>query len=390
MATSMDDSTDREIFGPDHRAFRELVRTFVAREVTPRLEVWDKNGVTDREVWVAAGRAGILAPDLPVEYGGGGTGDYRYHVVRQEELARAGTLSPAFNLHSEVVGGYLSALATDEQKARWLPGLCSGERISTIAVTEPGAGSDLAAIRTSARPDGDDYLINGQKVFVTHGLIAGQILVAARTDRAETGGRPSASLFMVEPGMPGLTIGRTQSKIGLHSLDTVELFFDDVRVPRENLLGREGLGFLYLLNNLPRERLSIAVSALALAERVFADAVDYCRTRTASGGELVQLQTIRFTLAELATALRVARSFTDQCVGHLLRDELSQEDAAMVKWWNTELCKDVTDRCLQLHGGYGYTTDYLVGRAFVDSRVQTIYGGTTEIMKEIIGQSVAF
>jgi len=386
----MDRDMDRDIFTDEHRMFRSMVQAFVQREVVPRLEKWRAAGVTEREVWLAAGRAGILAPDIDAEYGGGGVRDYRYHVIRNEELARCGTLSPAFNLHSEVVGGYLSALATPDQKRRWLPGFCSGEQVSTIAITEPDAGSDLAAIRTTARRDGDVYVLNGQKSFVTHGLLAGCVVVVARRPDPAGTARPAASLLLVDPTMPGVTLGRTHEKIGLASLDTVELSFHDVRVPCHDLLGKEGMGFLYLLNNLPRERLSIAVSALALAERVFEDTVRYCGERRVSGGELRQLQTVRFTLAELATALRVARAFTDRCIVAHDADDLSQEDAAMVKWWNTELCKDVTDRCLQLHGGYGYTTDFLVGRAFVDGRVQTIYGGTTEIMKEIIGQSVAY
>jgi alkylation response protein AidB-like acyl-CoA dehydrogenase len=293
-------------------------------------------------------------------------------------------------VHSEVVGGYLSGLATEEQKRRWLPAFCSGEQISCIAITEPGAGSDIAAIRTSARLDGDCYVLNGQKTFITHGSIAGRILVLAKNTTPGPSGRPAASLLMVEADMPGVAVGRPQAKIGVHSLDTVELFFDNVRVPRQNLLGREGLGFLYVFNRLPRERLSIGVAALALAERAYEETVEYCRRREVSGGALTKLQTVRFNLAEMATSLTVARAFTDQCIVSHDRDDLSQEDAAMVKWWNTELCKDVTDRCLQLHGGYGYTTEFMIGRAFVDSRVQTIYGGTTEVMKEIIGQSVAF
>ncbi|MFE9402177.1 acyl-CoA dehydrogenase family protein [Streptomyces sp. NPDC006530] len=381
---------EREIFESDHRAFRDTVRTFVKREVLPHLADWERNGATGREVWLAAGRAGILAPDMDSEYGGGGVTDYRYHVIRNEELARAGTLSPAFNVHSEVVGGYLASLATPEQKQRWLPGFCSGEAINSIAITEPGAGSDIAAIRTTAQADDGAYVLKGQKTFVTHGSLAGRILVLAKDPAGGPGGRPSANLVMVEAGMPGVVVGRPQEKIGLHSLDTVELFFDNVRVPRENLLGRAGLGFLYVFNNLPRERLSIAVSALALAERAYEETVRHCGQREASGGTLVQLQTVRFNLAEMATQLAVARAFTDRCITAHDRDDLSQEDAAMVKWWNTELCKELTDRCLQLHGGYGYTTEFLIGRAFVDSRAQTIYGGTTEIMKEIIGQSMAF
>jgi alkylation response protein AidB-like acyl-CoA dehydrogenase len=377
---------ERGIFDADHAAFRDTMRAFVAREVTPHLRAWEEAGVVDRAVWLAAGRAGILAPDVEAQYGGGGVADYRYHVIRGEELARAGTLSPAFNLHSEVVGGYLRGLADAEQRRRWLPGFCSGEHIWTIAITEPGAGSDVAAIRTTARPDGDGFVLSGQKTFVTHGLLADRIIVVARG--TGDGRASSASLFVVDAGTPGLVRGRCLPKIGVRSLDTIELFLDDVRVPRSQLLGEEGLAFVYLLENLSRERLSIAVSALALAERVFDETVAYCRQRVAFGQPLTQLQQVRFQLAEMATALRVARAFTDRCIVAQDGSDLSTADASMVKWWNTDLCQQVVDRCLQLHGGYGYTTDFLVGRAFADSRVQSIYGGTNEIMKEIIGQAL--
>jgi alkylation response protein AidB-like acyl-CoA dehydrogenase len=380
----------REIFDDDHQAFREIVREFIARELTPNLHKWEEAGVVDHGVWLAAGRQGLLAPDIELQYGGGGVRDYRYHVVRGEEMARAGTLSPAFNLHSEVAGGYLDTLATPEQKCRWLPGFCSGERIATVAITEPDAGSDVAAIRTTAHHDGGDhYRVRGHKTFVTHGTLAGLIIVAVLDPGAASANlRSPASLLVLEPPMPGLSIGRPLPKIGIHSLDTVEMSFDDVRVPKDNVLGQEGMAFLYLLQNLPRERLSIAVTALALAEQVFNETVRYCRERSAFGRSIGQFQHNRFQLAEMATALQVARVFTDRCIVEHNRGALSAEEAAMAKWWNTDLCNDVVDRCLQLHGGYGYTTDFLVGRAFVQARVQTIYGGTTEIMKEIVGQSL--
>jgi alkylation response protein AidB-like acyl-CoA dehydrogenase len=382
---------ERLIFDADHRAFRDTVKRFVAREMTPRVREWEDSGVVTRDVWAAAGQAGLLAPDIALEYGGGGVDDYRYHVIRDEELASAGLLSPAFNLHSEVVGGYFRALATPEQKRRWLPGFCSGDRIGTVAITEPDAGSDVSAIRTVARPEADAYILSGQKAFVTHGSIADYIVVAARSAASpdDEAGPPRAVLLVVCPDMPGVVRGRPQPKIGLHSLDTIEIFFDSVVVPCSHRLGEDGLAFLYLLQNLPRERLSIAVSALALAEQVFADTVRYCRQRRAFGGALRELQTVRFSLAEMATALTVARSFTDRCIVEHNEGSLSVEEASMAKWWNTELCAEVTDRCLQLHGGYGYTTELPVGRAFVNCRVQRIYGGTTEIMKEIIGQAVA-
>ncbi|MEV5873194.1 acyl-CoA dehydrogenase family protein [Streptomyces sp. NPDC052101] len=380
----------RDIFTAEHEAFRQVVREFVAREITPNLPKWEEAGAVDPEVWRAAGRQGLLAPDMDTAYGGGGVDDYRFHVVRGEELARAGTLSPAFNLHSEVAGGYLAQLATEEQKRRLLPGFCSGELIATVAISEPDAGSDVAAIRTTLRPAGDgSYRLSGRKSFVTHGLLAGLFIVAAADPGARRPGGPAAAtLVALRPQAPGLTIGRPLSKIGIHSLDTVEISFDEVRVAQEDLLGQRGLGFLYLLRNLPRERLSIAVTSLALAERVLEETLAYCRDRRAFGQPIGHFQYNRFQLAEMTTALRVARAFTDRCVMAHDRGELSVEEASMTKWWNSELCDDVIRRCLQLHGGYGFSTDSLVGRAYTQARVQTIYGGTTEIMKEIIGQSL--
>ncbi|MFE1905637.1 acyl-CoA dehydrogenase family protein [Streptomyces gardneri] len=380
----------REIFGPDHEAFRRTVREFIAREITPHLATWEAAGVADPAAWLAAGRQGLLAPDMDVEYGGGGVDDYLYHVVRTEELARAGTLSPAFNLHSEVAGGYFAQLATVEQRVRWLPGFCSGELISTVAISEPEAGSDVAAIRTTLTEAADgSFRLSGRKSFVTHGLLAGLIIVAALDPAVrKPDGPPAATLVVLRPPARGLVVGRPMDKIGIHSLDTVELSFDDVRVEPSDILGRRGLGFLYLLQNLPRERLSIAITSLALAERVFEETLTYCRDRQAFGRPIGQFQHNRFQLAEMATALRVARAFTDRCVLAHSRAELEVDEASMAKWWNSELCNDVIGRCLQLHGGYGFSSESLVGRAYTQARVQTIYGGTTEIMKEIIGQSL--
>lgn len=381
----------RRIFAPEHDVFRGSARAFVEREMLPHLERWEAAGSVDLELWRTAGKAGLLGMHVDQEYGGGGVRDYRFQAVWTEELARAGLLSPAFNLHSEVVGGFLNALCTSEQKERWLPDFCSGEAVGTIAITEPEAGSDVSAIRTSAVREDDYYLLNGQKSFVTHGSVADYLLVLARLDTAgewARGGQPAAVLLLVRPDMAGVSVGRAESKIGVRSLDTVELFFHDVRVPVGHRLGEEGLGFLYLLDNLPRERMSIAVSALALAERVLEETVEHARRRRAFGAELLDLQHVRFALAELTTELRVTRAFTDECIVRHSEGELSTEDAAMAKWWNTELCGRVTDRCLQLHGAQGYLRDSLIGRAYVDSRVQRIYGGSTEIMKEIIGQSI--
>lgn len=381
---------NRGIFTADHLAFRETVRAWVAKEIQPRLSEWSSSGHVDRAVWLSAGNLGLLAPDVEERYGGGGVADYRYHAIRNEEMARECALSPAFYVQGEVVAGYLaSALTTEEQKLRWLPELCSGRKIYTIAISEPGAGSDVTGIGSTARPQGDGFVLTGQKAFVTHGSIADRMIVAAHTSPPGTArGSRSGSLFLVESTMPGVTRGQAVAKIGLGAMDTAGIFLDHVYVPRSHLIGEEGSGFLYLSRHLPRERLAIAVCALALAERAFADTVRYSQVRTTFGKALAEHQHVRFQLAEMATSLRVARAFTDECITSHNLGALLGEEAAMVKLWNTELCQDVTSRCLQLHGGYGYTAESVVGRAFVDARAQTIYGGTSEIMKEIIGQSV--
>jgi alkylation response protein AidB-like acyl-CoA dehydrogenase len=380
----------RAIFDAEHELFRNSVRAFVAREILPHLQDWEEAGAVDRDVWRSAGKAGLLGMHLDKEYGGGGVADYRFQVVCNEELAYAVTLSPAFNVHNEVVGGFLNRLCTPEQKSRWLPDFCSGDAIGAIAITEPEAGSDVSAIRATALREGDCYVLNGQKCFVTHGSMADYLLVLARlgTTGEPEGGPPAAVLLLVERTMPGVAVGRAEAKLGLRSLDTVEIFFRDVRVPVSHRIGQERLGFLYLLDDMPRERLSISVSALALAERVYTETVAHTRRRRAFGGPLGDLQTVRFALAEMCTELNVARAFTDQCILRHNDGELTTEEASMAKWWNTELCGRVTDRCLQLHGAQGYSSDSLIGRAYVDSRVQRIYGGSTEIMKEIIGQSI--
>ncbi|HEV2374806.1 MAG TPA: acyl-CoA dehydrogenase family protein [Streptosporangiaceae bacterium] len=381
----------RRIFDETHDAFRAVARSFVQREVLPNLARWDEAGVVDRDLWRKAGEVGLLGLGIEECYGGSATADYRYHVVWNEELARAGTLSPALNLHSEVVGGCLDRFCTPEQKRRWLPGLCAGTSIWTMAITEPAAGSDVAAIQTTARRDGEEYVVNGQKAFVSHGTVADFVVVLARlaTGEGPAGtGPPQAVLLVVDTGASDVTIGRKEAKIGLRSLDTVPLFLQDTRVPATHRLGEEGFGFLYLLDTLARERLSISVSALAFAERLYEETVEHCHRRRVYGAPLCELQHVRFTLAELATELAAARAFTDACIIEHNEGELSTEEASMVKWWNTELCGRVADRCLQLHGGMGYSSDLLVGRAFVDSRAQRIYGGSTETLKEVIGQSI--
>ena len=376
----------RDIFGPDHDAFRDMVRVFIAREVTPYHGQWERDGVVSREVWLAAGRAGLLGIDVDKKYGGGGDPDYRYYLILNEELARAGATGPGFAVHNDINGQYFARLCSTEQKERWLPGYCSGELITAIAMSEPGAGSDLQGIQTTAVRDGAGYLLSGQKTFISNGQLGDLVIVVAKTDPAA--GHRGISLLVVERGMAGFERGRNLAKVGMHAQDTSELFFSDVRVPASNLLGEEGGGFLALMQNLPRERLAIGATALAAAEKVFQDTLQYCQQRQAFGRPIGAFQHSRFTLAEMATELAVARAFTDRAVTEHNAGQLSNSDASMVKWWDTELCNRVVDRCVQLHGGYGYMTEYPVARAYADSRVQTIFGGTTEIMKEIIGRGL--
>jgi alkylation response protein AidB-like acyl-CoA dehydrogenase len=376
----------RDIFTPDHDAFRDLVRTFIAREITPYHAAWERDGVVSRDVWLAAGRAGLLGIEIDEKYGGGGNPDYRYYLILDEEMAAAGADGPGFAVHNDINGHYFDRLCTPEQRERWLPGYCSGELITAIAMTEPGAGSDLQGIRTTAIRDGDHYLLNGTKTFISNGQLCDLVIVVARTD--PTAGHQGISLLVAERGMPGFERGRNLDKIGMHAQDTSELSFTDVAVPAANLLGEEGGGFIALMQNLPRERISIGATALAGAEAVFADTLAYCQQRQAFGRPIGSFQHNRFVLAEMATELAVARTFTDRAVMEHVAGRLTNEEAAMVKWWDTELCNRVVDRCLQLYGGYGYMREFGVARAFTDSRVQTIYGGTTEIMKEIIGRGL--
>ena len=376
----------RDIFASEHNDFRAMVRAFIAKEVTPYHEKWEADKMVSRDAWLAAGRAGLLGIEIDEKYGGGGAKDYRYYLIFNEEMAKAGATGPGFAVHNDINGPYFQRLATSEQCERWLPGYCSGETITAIAMTEPEAGSDLQGMRTTAVRDGDDYVLNGSKTFISNGQLCDLVIVAARTD-PEAGYR-GISLLVVERGMPGFERGRNLDKVGMHAQDTSELFFHDVRVPVGNLLGEEGGGFVALMQNLPRERLAIGATALAGAETVFATTLAYCKERQAFGRAIGKFQHNRFVLAEIATELAVARAFTDKAVLEHNAGSLSVPDAAMVKWWDTELCNRVTDRCVQLHGGYGYMREYPVARAWADSRVQSIFGGTTEIMKEIIGRDL--
>jgi alkylation response protein AidB-like acyl-CoA dehydrogenase len=376
----------RAIFDQEHEAFREAVGTFLDKEVVPFHDQWERDGIVDREVWAKAGTQGLLGLQLDEEYGGGGTSDFRYNVVIGEELTRRGVYGPAFTLFNDMIVPYLAASASEEQRQRWFPGLCSGETIAAIAMSEPGAGSDLQGIRTTAVDAGDHYVLNGQKTFISNGILADLVVVVARTD--PDAGHQGISLLVVERGMEGFERGRNLEKIGQHAQDTAELFFADVRVPKTNLIGEEGSGFVQLMTNLSQERLSIAVSAATACEVVVDATLRYAKDRTAFGRPIGKFQHNRFVIAEMATEAHIARVFVDDCIAQHLRGELDAKTASMAKYWVTELQNKLVDRGVQMHGGYGYMAEYPIARAFVNSRVQTIYGGTTEIQKEIIGRSL--
>ncbi|MGW3351668.1 acyl-CoA dehydrogenase family protein [Nonomuraea rubra] len=379
----------RDLFDDEHLLFQETVRDFMSREVIPHHPQWEKDGIVPREVWKKAGELGMFGFSVPEEYGGAGVKDFRFNAVIVEEIMRNGATGLGFSLHNDVMAPYVVDLTDDEQKQRWLPGFASGELITAIAMSEPGAGSDLQGIRTTAIREGDHYVVNGQKTFITNGINADLVVVVAKTD-PEAGAR-GTTLVVVERGMDGFARGRNLDKVGMKAQDTAELFFDNVRVPVANRLGpKDGEGFFQLMHNLPQERLSIAVAAVAAAEAVLEQTIEYCKTRQAFGRNLGSFQNTRFVLAELATETDIARHYVDKCILALNAGRLTAVDAAKAKWWTTELQTKVIDRCLQLHGGYGYMTEYPVAKAWMDSRVQTIYGGTTEIMKEIIGRSFGF
>ncbi|SFP70702.1 acyl-CoA dehydrogenase family protein [Amycolatopsis rubida] len=376
----------RDLFDREHEEFRATAREFLAREVVPHQQSWESEGIVPRALWTRAGEKGLLGFSVPEEYGGLGVRDFRYNAVLGEEMARAGATGPGFTLHNDVVAPYLTDLATAEQKARWLPGFASGELITAIGMTEPGAGSDLKGLRTTATRDGDHYVLNGQKTFISNGINADLVIVLAKTD--VSAGARGITLLVVERGMAGFTRGRNLAKVGQKAQDTAELFFSEVRVPAANRLGEQGLGFSYSMRHLPQERVTVAVTALARADHVCRATVEYCRQREAFGRPISDFQHTRFLLAELTTEIDIAQVYVDRCVQALNAGELDPADAAKAKWWTTELANKVIDRCLQLHGGYGYMLEYPVAKAWLDSRIQTIYGGTTEIMKDIIGRSL--
>jgi alkylation response protein AidB-like acyl-CoA dehydrogenase len=376
----------RDIFEPEHLAFRDTVRQFLTRHVLPHHASWEQAGMVERWVWKAAAEQGLLGLQVEEAYGGGGIDDFRFNVILDEEIARSGATGLTFGLQNDIVGPYLYSLATREQKDRWLPGVCRGDTILAVAMSEPEAGSDLQGITTTAVRDGDHYVLNGTKTFISSGMLADLVIVVARTDR-QAGAR-GFSLLVVERDMEGFERGRKLDKVGLKAMDTAELFFRDVRVPVANLLGAEGGGFGYLMANLPQERLNIAVSAVAAAEAALDMTLQYSKSRTAFGQPIGRFQHSKFTLAEMATEVQIARVFVDRCVELHVRGELTAVEAAMAKWWTTELHKKVVDACVQLHGGYGYMLEYPIAKAYLDTRVETIFGGTTEIMKEIVGRSL--
>ncbi|MGO8873038.1 MAG: acyl-CoA dehydrogenase family protein [Acidimicrobiales bacterium] len=378
----------RSLLDDEHEAFRSSFRRFVETDMVPHAAAWDAAGIVDRVVFERAGAHGFLGMAVPAELGGGGSDDFRFNLVITEELHRVGLNGAAlgFALHNDICLPYLLRYCTPEQAKRWLPGVASGESILAIAMTEPSAGSDLAAIAMTAERDGDDYVLNGSKTFITNGINADLVVVAVKTD--PTVAHRGISLVVVERGTPGFERGRNLDKLGLHAQDTAELFFADCRIPVDNLLGAEGEGFGQLMSNLPQERLSLAAGGLAGARAALEWTVGYVRERTAFGVPVGSFQNTKFTLAELATEVEMGQTFIDRCTEALNAGELTAEDAAMAKWWCTELQGRAVTRCLQLHGGYGYMSEYPIAKAFVDARVTTLYGGTTEIMKEIIGRSL--
>ena len=376
---------ERTVYDDDHETFRDLVRRFFEREVAPHHAAWEAQGFVPRDLWRKAGAAGLLCTSAPEDYGGLGL-DRRYAAIVFEEQARLGLSGPGFSVHSEIAAPYVVAYGSEDIKRRWLPGLISGEVIAAVGLTEPGAGSDLASIKTSAIRDGDHYIVNGQKTFISNGHNCDLVVLAVKTDPAQRA--KGVSLLLVETDRPGFSRGAPLHKLGNKAQDTCELFFDNVRVPVSNRLGAEGEGFVHLMQELPWERVQIAVSAIATAESVLEETLRYVKERKAFGKQLIEFQATRFALAELQTELQIGRVFVDRCLELVCDGKLDARTAAMAKYWSTDLMCKLIDHCLQLHGGYGYMVEYPVARAFADARVTRIYGGANEIMKEIIGRSL--
>ena len=378
----------RTIFTDEHQLFREGFQQFVQKEMVPNNDRWEAEGIISRDIFEKAGENGFLGIDLPEEYGGSGVKDYRFNQIMGEEFDLAGVAAAGsgLGLHNDICIPYFKEYCNDDQKKRWMPGLTDGSLITAIAMSEPGTGSDLASITTTAVKDGETYILNGAKTFISNGINSDLVIVAAKTDLQA--GHRGISLLIVEREMQGFERGRNLEKIGRHSQDTAELFFTDVRVPITNLLGEENKGFYYMMFNLAQERLNIAVSAVAGTQYAFNLTLDYVKERQAFGQPIGKFQNTRFKMAEIATELEFAWAFIDKCSMALNDGELTAEEAAMAKWWTTELQKRAIDECLQFHGGYGYMDEYPISRLWRDGRVQNIYGGTTEIMKEIIGRNL--
>jgi alkylation response protein AidB-like acyl-CoA dehydrogenase len=381
---------DRKHYEDEHVAFGDAFRTFVEKTITPNYLDWEKAGITPREVFQEAGKSGFLGMSVPEEFGGGGVDDFRFNQILDEQIALTGIggTGLGISLHNDTCLPYFSSYANDEQRTRWLPGIVSGELITAVAMTEPGIGSDLAGMRTSAKRDGDSYVVNGSKTFITNGINADLVITAVKTGSNPDDRRGNMSLMILERGMDGFERGRNLDKLGLHSQDTAELSFTDVRVPMENLLGEEGEGFAQLTQKLPQERTSIAVNGVAEATAALRDTIQYVKDRQAFGKSISSFQNSKFVLAECATEIDVAQAYVDRCVDRLNAKELDAADAAKAKLYCTELQGRVTDKCLQLHGGYGYMTEYAIGRRWADARVTRIYGGTSEIMKSVVSKSI--
>jgi acyl-CoA dehydrogenase len=380
------DVAGRTAYNEDHEAFRDTVRSFIKAEVVPHIERWDEAGIIEKEIWPKAGAVGMLCPTVPEEYGGLGL-DFGYNAIIDEEVAYGGT-SLGFSLQSDIVVNYIVSYGSEEQKKHWLPRLVSGETITAIAMTEPGVGSDLQGIRTTARKDGNHYVINGSKTYITNGQNADLILVCCKTDTEVQPAWKGVSIILVEAEREGFKRGRNLDKIGMDAADTSELFFEDVRVPMTNCLGEEGKGFIYLMSELPQERLSIAISAQASAQKAFDETVAFVRERKAFGKPVIDFQNTRFTLAELKSKLQVGWAHLDWAIARHLKKELTAEEGAAAKLWHTEFQWEVMDKCLQLHGGAGYMNEYPIAKMWRGARVTRIFGGTSEIMKELIGRKL--
>jgi alkylation response protein AidB-like acyl-CoA dehydrogenase len=379
---------ERTIYNDEHEQFRTAFRQWLDKEIAPHHEEWESNSITPREMWLQAGSLGFLGYHVPEEFGGGGVDDYKFGAIMQEEVSETGLIGSAngITLHNDIVLPYYLTLGTNDQKARWLPGMVSGELIGALAITEPNTGSDVAGVRTSAVRKGDVYVVNGSKTFITNGINSDLVITTVRTD--PDAGHKGFSLLVLERGMKGFERGRNLKKLGMHAQDTAELSFTDVEVPVENRLGEEGMGFVYLMQNLAQERLGMAVGGVKVAAAAVQWTLDYTKDRKAFGQSIASFQNSKFALAEMATEVQIAQVYVDRCIELHSEGRLSAEQAAAAKFWVTELQNKVCDRCLQLHGGYGYMTEYPIARAWADSRIQTIYGGTTEIMKEIVGRSL--